>query len=202
MGKSHLDFAGYTCHELGKLSAFASDSFALWIRDLFEVMIHDDIAAVCCRFAIVFQVMPMSVEQISLIFYTEQICSVSQKTKHIGSTHVPLEHNTFVRSVNTIKIVATTVVGMGNLSTRKGRDNEGGGADGDDAPYGGTWLVSNGESEQQPDSIPAKDTLFLKELRAKVQVSVAVCTSSSARSLQRYSYCYCDTLKFIYTRLC
>lgn len=62
---------------------------------------------------------------------------------------------------------------MGILNTKKARDStggEGGGGSGDDTPYGGTWLVSNGDKDQQPVSIEAKDTLFLKELRVKVQV--------------------------------
>lgn len=94
------------------------------------------------------------------------------------------------------KVVTSTVMGMGTLSTKKGRESlggEGGGADGEDAAFGndgGMWVSSNGDIDQQqqqqqyhsqqqrqlqlhqPDTIEAKDTPFLKELRAKVQVGM------------------------------
>lgn len=76
------------------------------------------------------------------------------------------------------------MLGLGTLSTRKGRDGmggEGGGGSGDDTPYGGTWLVSNGDNDQQPDSIEARDTLFLRELKAKAQVHEGRTVSGSGR---------------------
>lgn len=66
-------------------------------------------------------------------------------------------------------MVAATVSGMGTLSTKKKSDNAEGAADGgEDGATGSPWLSSNGDNE--PDSVEAVDTLFLKELKAKGQV--------------------------------
>lgn len=71
-------------------------------------------------------------------------------------------------------MVTATVSGMGTLSTKKKTDHAEGGGEGgaEDGAYGGTWATSNGENE--PDSVEAIDTLFLKELRVKAKVDTGV----------------------------
>lgn len=58
-----------------------------------------------------------------------------------------------------------TISGMGVLSTKKKSDNADGMLEGEDGSWSATNVDNNGS-----DSIDAKDTLFLKELRAKGQV--------------------------------
>lgn len=67
-------------------------------------------------------------------------------------------------------MVGATVSGMGILtSKRKGDNVEGVGDGGEDVGFGGSLLTLNGDNEPE-SSVDAKDTLFLKELRAKAKV--------------------------------
>lgn len=75
------------------------------------------------------------------------------------------------------KVIASTVIGMGALSTdsKKNKpDNADGMLEGGDDGGAGSWAASNGDNNGS-DSVEAKDTLFVKELKGKAQVRGVEC---------------------------
>lgn len=77
-----------------------------------------------------------------------------------STTHQPLHDPS--------KVVASTVLGMGALTTDS-KKNKPDSAEGDAG--GESWSAPNGDGDRNgSDSVDANDTLFIKELRVKSQV--------------------------------